>query len=75
MVSGLYINKYNPEHNRNDTTAFQKVIKGRVSRILNVFKRLKIAKRYGQNTVKIDREKLKEFSLKYILSQTLILKN
>lgn len=75
MVSGVYINTYNPEHNRNETTVFQKVIKRRLSRIFAVFKELGISERYGQNTIKIDRDKLKEFTLKDILSFTLKLKN
>ncbi len=72
MVSGLYITKYNPEHNRNDATPFQKIIKRRVVRILHVFKQLGISEKYGQSTVKIDLDRIKEFTLKDILNETLL---
>ena len=62
MVSGLYITKYNPKHNF-DTKEFQKVIKRRVSNIINVYTKLGICERHGKNAIKINRNKLKEFSL------------
>jgi len=71
MVSGLYISKCNPEYKRADTQAYQKVIKRKISSILNIWNQLGICERYGVNTVKIDRDKLKQFTLDDILSYTI----
>ena len=67
MLSGLFIVKCNPKHNRADTKKFQKKIKHRISLILNTYKELGICETYGKNTVKINRKNLKEFSLSDIM--------
>ena len=63
MVSGLYITKYNPKHNFDTIQEFQKLIKRRVSMIFSVYIKLGICQKHGKNAVKIDGNKLKEFSL------------
>jgi len=63
MVSGLYITKYNPKHNFNSVQELQKAIKRRVSMIIDVYAKLGVCERHGKNTVKIDGERMKEFSL------------
>ena len=72
MVSGLFIVKYNPIlHNRADTKEYQKKIRHKIRLILNIYEKLGISKIYGKNSVKIDRNKLKEFTLKDIMSHTI----
>jgi len=66
MISGVYISKYNPEHNNFTSTELQKRVKRKIGSILITYKNLGIAVRRGQNTVMIDREKLKEFTPKQI---------
>jgi hypothetical protein len=63
MVSGLYITKYNPKHDIFDTKELQRTIKRRVSMIIDVYIKLGICERHGKNAIKINGNKLKEFSL------------
>lgn len=63
MVSGLYISEMNPKHNIDNAQEFQKLIKRRVSMIFGVYVKLEICQKHGKNTVKINGNKLKEFSL------------
>ncbi len=67
MASGLYITKNNIKHDRTNKTAFQKTLRRSLSTIFNVLKELGISQKYGQNTVKINIDKLKEFSLSDIM--------
>ena len=71
MVSGVYITLNNPKHNRIDTKGFQKKIIRQLVLIFKIFCRLGFCERYGQNTVKINRDKLKKFSLDDILDYTI----
>ena len=66
MVSGLYIIKYNELYSKTDITAFQKNIMRKVSSIFHIWEKLGICRKHGQKTMKIDRDKLKEFTLKDI---------
>lgn len=63
MVSGLYITKRNPKHNFVNGEVFRKATNKRVSMIFDVYKKLGVCERYGKNVVKINRAKLKHFSL------------
>lgn len=63
MVSGLYITKYNPRNDFDSVQELQKAIKRRVSLIIDVYAKLGVCERYGKNAIKINREKMKEFSL------------
>lgn len=63
MVSGLYITKFNPKHDIFDTKELQRTIKKKVSMIIDVYIKLGLCERHGKNAIKIDRDKLKEFSL------------
>lgn len=63
MVSGLYITKCNPKHNFYSVQELQRVIKRRVSDIISVYVKLGICQKHGKNAVKIDGNKLSEFSL------------
>ena len=63
MVSGLYITKYNPKNDFDGVQELQKSIKRRVSMIIDVYAKLGVCERHGKNAVKIDRNKLKHFSL------------
>ena len=71
MTSGLYINIANPMHDRADVKKFQTHIKRKISLILNILAKKGISERYGQNTYKILPNKLKDFTLKDILSFTI----
>ncbi len=71
MTLGLYIIIANPIHYRTDVIKFQKHIKRKISRIQNILAKKGISERYGQNTYKILPNKLKDFTLKDILSFTI----
>ncbi len=66
MVSGIYISRYNPEHNNFTSTELQRRVKRKLARILITYKNLGIAERRGKNTYEINRGKLKKFTLKQI---------
>ncbi len=55
-------------HNRADSKQFQKTIRHKIRLIFNIYEKLGISEIYGKNSVKIDRNKLKNFSLNDILS-------
>ena len=71
MTSGLYITKNNIKHNRADKAGFQKIIQRRISAIFNILIELGLCESHGKNTLKIDREKLKTYSLSDIMSHTI----
>jgi hypothetical protein len=65
MLSGIYITKINPKHNINKKD-YQRRIKRQFALILDNWRKLGLCEKYGQNTVKMNREKLKKFGLEAI---------
>jgi len=71
MISGMYIVKYNPEWKRTDSKELQKKIRRKIGSILINYKNLDIAERWGQTCIKINREKLNEFTPEQIKNSSL----
>jgi len=65
MCAGLFVDKTNPIVNLSKSEHKRKV-KREVSLILDNWSKLGLCEKYGQNTVKINREKLKKFGLEAI---------
>lgn len=69
MLSGLYISTVNPidPYQYFNKQMRQKAIKRKMAYIFDILKNLEICEPYNKNAVKINREKLEEYSLQDIL--------